>query len=88
MKTLLRYYTSTIKLTLNNVFKVKTLGSGAEKAIDKDDTFNPPSDGNFERVSKAMEVLYEGALIVGTKKLLKWELAENMMRPKSDYSLS
>ena len=70
----------------NNVFKVKTLGSGAEKAIEKDDTFNPPNDGNFERVSKAMEVLYEGALIVGTKKLLKWKLAENMLRSKSDYT--
>ncbi len=74
------------KTYTNNVFKVKTLGSGAEKAIEKDDTFNPPSDGNFERVSKAMEVLYEGALIVGTKKLLKWKLAENMLRSKSDYS--
>ena len=30
--------------------------------------------------------LYEGVLILGTNKLLKWELAKNMMRPKSDYS--
>jgi len=74
------------KTYANNVFKVKTLGSGAEKAIEKDDTFNPPNDSNFEKVSKAIEVLYEGALIVGTKKLLKWELAENMLRSKSDYT--
>jgi len=74
------------KTYANNVFKVKTLGSGAEKAIEKDDTFNPPGDGNFERVSKAIEVLYEGALIVGTKNLLKWKLAENQIRSKSDYT--
>jgi hypothetical protein len=74
------------KTYANNVFKVKTLGSGAEKAIEKDDTFNPPNDGNFERVSKAIEVLYEGALIVGTKSLLKWNLAENQIRTKSDYT--
>ena len=25
-------------------------------------------------------------MILGTDKLLKWELAKNMMRPKSDYT--
>jgi len=30
--------------------------------------------------------LYEGALVLGTGKLLKWEMAKNMMRPKSDYT--
>jgi len=74
------------KTYANEVFKVKTLGSGGEKAIQKDDSFNPPEDGNFVRVSKAIEVLYEGALLVGTKKLLKWELAQNMLRSKSDYT--
>ena len=29
---------------------------------------------------------YEGALILGTNKLLKWEISKNMMRPKSDYN--
>ena len=70
----------------NSVYKVKTLGSGAQKAIEKSDTFNPPEDANFSKVSKAIEVLYEGALIVGTKKLLKWQLAQNMLRSKSDYT--
>ena len=70
----------------NSVYKVKTLGSGAQKAIKKSDTFNPPEDANFSKVSKAIEVLYEGALIVGTKKLLKWQLAQNMLRSKSDYT--
>jgi len=76
------------KTYMNEVYKVKETGSGAEKAIEKDDSFNPPEDkeGNFTRLHRAIEVLYEGALILGTNKLLKWELSKNMMRPKSDYN--
>ena len=29
---------------MNEVYKVKETGSGAEKAIEKDDTFNPPEE--------------------------------------------
>jgi len=75
------------KTYMNEVYKIKSTASGASKIIIKDDTFNPPVeilDENFEKVSRSLEVLYEGALIVGTKKLLKWEMAKNMMRPKSD----
>ena len=43
-------------------------------------------DANFEKINRSLEVLYEGVLVVGTKKLLKWEMAKNMMRPKSDYT--
>ena len=76
------------KTYMNEVYKVKETGSGAEKAIEKDDNFNPPEDkeGNFTRLHRAIEVLYEGALILGTNKLLKWEISKNMMRPKSDYN--
>ena len=76
------------KTYMNEVYKVKETGSGAEKAIPKDDNFNPPEDkeGNFTRLHRAIEVLYEGALILGTNKLLKWEISKNMMRPKSDYN--
>jgi len=76
------------KTYMNEVYKVKEVGSGAEKAIEKDDSFNPPQDkeGNFTRLQRAIEVLYEGALILGTNKLLKWEISKNMMRPKSDYT--
>ena len=75
------------KTYMNEVYKVKTLGSGASKIIVKDDSFNPPQElieQNFERVSRSIEVLYEGVLILGTKKLLKWGIAKNMVRPKSD----
>jgi hypothetical protein len=76
------------KTYMNEVYKVKETGSGAERAIEKDDTFNPPEDmeANFSKVSKSVEVLYEGAKILGTEKLLKWEMSKNMMRPKSDYT--
>ena len=46
-------------------------------------------DERFKKLSKSIEVLYEGALVLGTKKrkkLLKWNLAKNMIRPKSDYT--
>ncbi len=76
------------KTYMNEVYKVKETGSGAEKAIEKDDTFDPPAEkeGNFARLQRAIEVIYEGAIILGTNKLLKWEMAKNMVRPKSDYN--
>jgi len=74
------------KTYMNEVYKVKETATGASKAIIKDDNFDPPVDENFERVARSVEVLYEGALILGTNKLLKWEMAKNMMRPKSDQS--
>ena len=77
------------KTYMNEVYKVKETASGAEKIILRDDTFDPPINemtGNFGKISRSLEVLYEGVLILGTDYLLKWELAKNMMRPKSDYS--
>ena len=76
------------KTYMNEVYKVKETGTGAEKVIEKDDSFNPPEnkEGNFTRLHRSIEVLYEGALILGSNKLLKWELSKNMIRPKSDYT--
>ncbi len=68
----------------NQVFKIKQTDQGLMKAIEKDDTFNPPENENFERVSRSIEVLYSGAKVLGTDTLLKWELAENMSRPMAD----
>jgi hypothetical protein len=70
----------------NQVYKIKQTASGAQKAIEKTDQFNPPADARsrFEKVNRTIEVLYCGAKIIGHNKLLKWELAENMTRPKSD----
>jgi len=76
------------KSYMNEVYKMKETGSGALKAIEKEDTFNPPADkeGGYERLHRSIECLYEGAMVLGTEKLLKWEMAKNMMRPKSDFT--
>ena len=70
----------------NNVYKIKETSTGADKAILKDDQFNPPQDKRtrFERVAQAREVIYEGAYVLGSNILLKWEKATNMIRPSSN----
>ena len=76
------------KTYMNEVYKVKETGTGADKIIPKDDSFNPPEnkEGGYSRMLRSIECLYDGAMILGTEKLLKWEMAKNMMRPKSDYT--
>ena len=77
------------KTYMNEVYKVKDTMSGGSKVILRDDTFDPPIQemvGQFEKIERSLEVLYEGALVLGTDKLLKWEMSKNMMRPKSDYT--
>jgi len=75
------------KTTKKMVYKKKILESGGTRVIEKDDTFNPPAEmmeeGNFEKMEKTIDVWYEGIMVMGTNILLKWELAENMVRPKS-----
>ena len=70
----------------NNVYKIKETSSGAKKAIQKDDSFNPPKDKRtrFERVAQAREVIFEGVYLLGSNKLLKWQKATNMVRPNSN----
>jgi len=75
------------KTYMNEVYKVKETGSGADKILPKDDKFNPPKDNeNFGKLQRSIECLYDGAIILSTDKLLKWEMAKNMMRPKSDFT--
>jgi hypothetical protein len=75
------------KTTKKIVYKKKTLEQGGFKMIPKDDEFNPPQEmmeeGGFEKVEKTVDVWYEGIMVMGTNYLLKWEMAENMVRPKS-----
>tara|TARA_Y100001938_G_scaffold144763_1_gene220023 strand:+ start:433 stop:2850 length:2418 start_codon:yes stop_codon:yes gene_type:complete len=72
----------------NQVYKIKETSTGADKALKKDDTFNPPKDSRarFEKVNRSIEVLYEGAKIIGHEKLLGWKKCINMTRPKSDIT--
>jgi hypothetical protein len=55
--------------------------------IEKDDSFNPPEamqdEGKFEKVSKTIDVWYEGVMVMGTSIILQWKLMENMVRPQS-----
>ena len=76
------------KTYMNNVYKLKEASSGAEKILQKDDTFNPPEnkEGDYSKLQRSVECLFEGAMILGTDKLLKWKKAENMMRTKSDFN--
>ena len=76
------------KTYTNEVYKVKETRSGGSKAIEKDDSFNPPEnkEGGYAKMERAVEVLFEGAMILGANKLLKWQIAENMIRPKSDFT--
>jgi hypothetical protein len=75
------------KTTKDIVYKKKVSDSGNLKMVEKDDSFNPPAEmmqeGNFERVSKTIDVWYEGVMVMGTNFLLKWEMSKNMVRPKS-----
>ena len=68
----------------NQVFKIKKTPQGLEKALEKDDQFNPPENDGFERVSRTIEVLYTGAKVLGNNTLLEWKMAENMTRPYAD----
>jgi hypothetical protein len=75
------------KTTKKMVYKKKILENGGSRVIEKDDTFNPPremmEEGTFEKMEKTIDVWYEGIMVMGTNILLKWELAQNMVRPKS-----
>jgi hypothetical protein len=72
----------------NDVYKLKETGSGGYKAIEKSDTFNPPEDkeGGYSKLQKSVECIFEGAMILGSDKLIRWQKAENMMRSKSDFN--
>ena len=76
------------KTYMNEVYKMKETSTGGMKAIMKDDTFDPPKEkeGEYSRLLRSIECLYDGAMILGTNKLLKWEMAKNMIRPKSDFT--
>ena len=76
------------KTTKKMVYKKKVNEeTGSTKVIEKDDQFNPPQEmmdeGNFEKLSKTIDVWYDGVMVMGTNYILKWNLAENMVRPKS-----
>jgi hypothetical protein len=75
------------KTTKEVVYKKKVTASGGNRVVKRDDSFQPtPEDiasGRFEKISKTIDVWYEGVMVAGTDIVLKWEMAKNMVRPKS-----
>lgn len=75
------------KTTKKIVYKKKIMDTGGMKVIEKDDTFNPPQEmleeGRFEKIEKTIDVWYDGIMVMGTDIVIKWEVAKNMVRPKS-----
>ena len=75
------------KTTHTFVYKKKSMPDGTFKTVEKDDQFNPPQEmmdeGNFEKVTKTIDVWYDGIMVMGTNIMLQWKLGENMVRPKS-----
>ena len=69
-----------------SVYKVKETGAGTAKAIEKDDSFNPPQNDNFEKVEQAVECIYEGVYILGMKELLSWKKATNQVREQGNMN--
>ena len=72
------------KTYINQVFKIKQTDQGLEKAIEKTDSFNPPANDTFKKVSRTIEVLYTGVKVLGHNTILEWKMAENMSRPFAD----
>ena len=68
----------------DQVYKIKYTDAGLEKALEKPDTFAPPPNDGFERVSRTIETLYSGAKILGHPMMLDWRMAEHMTRPVAD----
>ena len=67
------------------VYKKKYTDNGGTRVIEKDENFQVPEgmEERFERIEKRIDVWYEGVMVMGSSYLLKWELAKNMVRPKS-----
>lgn len=67
------------------VYKKKYTDNGGVRVIEKDENFQVPEgmEERFDRIEKRIDVWYEGVMVMGSSYLLKWELAKNMVRPKS-----
>tara|TARA_R110000751_G_scaffold71279_1_gene144148 strand:+ start:1111 stop:3513 length:2403 start_codon:yes stop_codon:yes gene_type:complete len=72
------------KTYTDQIYKIKKTAEGLEKALIKPDTFNPPANDNFKKVSRSIEVLYTGAKVLGINNMLRWEMSANMTRPYAD----
>ena len=76
----------TYKTTRERFKKIKERATGEKLVSDADPYFdaNKVKKNDYKRVSKVEEVLFEGVFVPGTDLLLRWEVSENMARPKSN----
>jgi hypothetical protein len=74
------------KTTRCRASKIKEKKTG-EKVVSKayaDFDEKSVKKADFKRVAVEEEILFEGVHVLGTNIMLKWECAENMIRPKSN----
>tara|TARA_Y100001936_G_scaffold30606_1_gene28687 strand:+ start:6847 stop:9210 length:2364 start_codon:yes stop_codon:yes gene_type:complete len=76
------------KTYMNDVYKVKQTATGGMKAIEKSDAFKAPDneERGYSRLSRSVECVFDGAIVLGTNKLLRWGKSKNMMRSKSNFN--
>ena len=74
------------KTTEMRVYKRKKTKNGV-KYIEKDESFDPEMNSweefGYDREDREIEVWYEGVMILGSDRIIKWEKEANMVRPKS-----
>lgn len=75
----------TYKTTRDRVKKIIDLDSGSKEIAEFTKGKNEKKDfRKYKTVTVAEEILFEGALVLGTDILLEWKVSENMSRPKSN----
>ena len=78
----------TYKTFRERASKIKKKANGEVLIDDANEFFDTskPKDkkDKYNRASIVEEVLFEGAMVLGTNILLKWELSKSMSRPKSN----
>jgi len=74
------------KTVRKKIYKEKSNKTGGRKVLKKDKDFEVKGKGDrdFEKITKYEEIWFEGAYVLGTNIMLRWELAENQVRPKSN----
>jgi hypothetical protein len=75
----------TYKTTRENVKKIVNTDSNGKEVFNFTAIKNEKKDYRpFKKASKVEEVLFEGIFVLCTDIILKWEVSENMARPKSN----
>lgn len=74
----------TYRTTRNRAKKIKDKKSGSKSVIPTSYKNGETKRDDFKIVTIEEEILFEGIYVLGTDIILKWEVAENLARPKSN----